>query len=405
MATAGNHNHENAVTVLMVPLPAQGHLNQLLHLSRLISSYNIPVYYVSTPAHVRQAKLRIHGWNPDSISNFHFHGFPVPPYEIPPPDPNASTKLPTHQTPALLSTVHLRDPVFQLMQTLSNTTKRLVVIHDVSMSYVIQDIGFVPNGESYTFSPSSALSSYSNLWQLGGKPEGVPEQQLLQLLPKFKFRQETKEFALLQLGAKITSSGTLINSCAAIDGPFLNYRAMFKSFGSDKVWAVGPLNPVQYVRVKDDDVQQGQHYCLDWLNEQSSNSVIFVSFGSSITLSDEEIKETAIGLEKSGQKFVWVLRDADKGDLSNEEGGGDLVKEVLNVGLLVLPEFFSSDPQAEEIQVTSKDIENAVRTLMDSAEGEQMRQRAQEVSKALKASLTDNGTPSGVDSFVAHIRR
>uniref|UniRef100_A0A3Q7IJX6 Glycosyltransferase N-terminal domain-containing protein n=1 Tax=Solanum lycopersicum TaxID=4081 RepID=A0A3Q7IJX6_SOLLC len=34
------------VAVVMVPLPAQGHLNQLLHLSRLISLYNIPVHYV-----------------------------------------------------------------------------------------------------------------------------------------------------------------------------------------------------------------------------------------------------------------------------------------------------------------------------------------------------------------------
>ncbi|WOH06470.1 hypothetical protein DCAR_0625898 [Daucus carota subsp. sativus] len=39
----------------MVPFPAQSHLNQLLHLSRLISPYNIPVHYVSTPSHVLRA--------------------------------------------------------------------------------------------------------------------------------------------------------------------------------------------------------------------------------------------------------------------------------------------------------------------------------------------------------------
>ncbi|KAM7481181.1 hypothetical protein LguiB_005764 [Lonicera macranthoides] len=36
-------------------------------------------------------------------------------------------------------------------------------------------------------------------------------------------------------------------------------------------------------------------------------------------MTDEEIKELAIGLEKSEQKFLWVLRDADKGDIF--EGG------------------------------------------------------------------------------------
>ncbi|GMP86724.1 hypothetical protein CsSME_00039397 [Camellia sinensis var. sinensis] len=33
------------VVVIMVPFPAQSHLNQLLQLSCLISSYNIPVHY------------------------------------------------------------------------------------------------------------------------------------------------------------------------------------------------------------------------------------------------------------------------------------------------------------------------------------------------------------------------
>ncbi|CAI9118863.1 OLC1v1020490C1 [Oldenlandia corymbosa var. corymbosa] len=406
MAGAGKIPEE-AVTVVMVAFPAQGHLNMLLHLARLIASYNIPVHYVCTPPHIRQAKLRVHGWNPDSISNIHFHGFPVPHYEAPPPDPNSAQKVPVHQIPAILSSVHLRDPVFQLMKTLSSSsTKRLVVIHDALMTYVIGDIGLVPNAESYAFSVSSALCSYSALWELAGKPEGVPEFQLLQVLPRLNYPQELQEFVRLLLGTKITSSGTLINSCTAIDGPFLDHRTKFKSFGSDKVWAVGPLHPLHHVMVNDEEDQgQQRHYCLDWLDKQAPHSVIFVTFGSSTTLSDEEIKEMAIGLEKSKQKFLWVLRDADKGDISNHEGGDDQVKEVLRVGLPVLPEFLSSDPHAEKIQVTSKDIENTVRKLMDSAEGHQMRQRAQEVSIAVKASTMDNGTPFGVDSFVAHIRR
>uniref|UniRef100_A0A2N9FG78 Glycosyltransferase N-terminal domain-containing protein n=1 Tax=Fagus sylvatica TaxID=28930 RepID=A0A2N9FG78_FAGSY len=38
------------------PFPAQGHLNQLLHLSRLIMSYNIPIHYAcSAMHHIRQA--------------------------------------------------------------------------------------------------------------------------------------------------------------------------------------------------------------------------------------------------------------------------------------------------------------------------------------------------------------
>lgn len=47
---------------------------------------------------------------------------------------------------------------------------------------------------------------------------------------------------------------------------------------------------------------------MDWLNEQPSRSVIFVSFGSGGTLTAEQITELAWGLEKSQQRFLWVVR-------------------------------------------------------------------------------------------------
>ncbi|KAI7991774.1 Zeatin O-glucosyltransferase [Camellia lanceoleosa] len=85
----------------MVPFPAQGHLNQLLQLSRLLSSssyhHHIPIHYVGCAAHNRQAKLRVHGWDPISSSNnnnIHFHDFPNPHFLSPPPNPNASIKFP-----------------------------------------------------------------------------------------------------------------------------------------------------------------------------------------------------------------------------------------------------------------------------------------------------------------------
>ncbi|QCE04714.1 hydroquinone glucosyltransferase-like [Vigna unguiculata] len=46
--------------------------------------------------------------------------------------------------------------------------------------------------------------------------------------------------------------------------------------------------------------------CLLWLDKQQPDSVLYVSFGSGGTLSQEQINELALGLELSKHKFLWV---------------------------------------------------------------------------------------------------
>ncbi|KAL6320851.1 hypothetical protein AAG906_008851 [Vitis piasezkii] len=51
-----------------------------------------------------------------------------------------------------------------------------------------------------------------------------------------------------------------------------------------------------------------EHDCLGWLNMQPSRSVVFLSFGSMGLFSSEQLKEIATGLERSGVRFLWVVR-------------------------------------------------------------------------------------------------
>ncbi|TXG74211.1 hypothetical protein EZV62_002790 [Acer yangbiense] len=48
--------------------------------------------------------------------------------------------------------------------------------------------------------------------------------------------------------------------------------------------------------------------CISWLNQQSSKSVIYVSFGSMASIDQKELLETAWGLADSEQPFLWVIR-------------------------------------------------------------------------------------------------
>ncbi|MCO5609651.1 hypothetical protein L7F22_063881 [Adiantum nelumboides] len=48
--------------------------------------------------------------------------------------------------------------------------------------------------------------------------------------------------------------------------------------------------------------------CMSWLDRQLQGSVVYVSFGSIIPLTKEEVQELALGLEACGQPFLWVIR-------------------------------------------------------------------------------------------------
>ncbi|RXI00676.1 hypothetical protein DVH24_000910 [Malus domestica] len=48
--------------------------------------------------------------------------------------------------------------------------------------------------------------------------------------------------------------------------------------------------------------------CLEWLDSQGSDSVVYVSFGSQNSISSNQMMELALVLEESGRPFIWVTR-------------------------------------------------------------------------------------------------
>ena len=85
---------------------------------------------------------------------------------------------------------------------------------------------------------------------------------------------------------------------------------------------------------------------------------------------------------------------------SDQPRNAILLEKVLKIGLKV------RDWSKQNELVTSITVENAVRRLMDSAEGEEMWQTAKLLSKAVKDSVMEGGVSRlEMDSFIAHIRR
>ncbi|KAJ3695160.1 hypothetical protein LUZ60_000537 [Juncus effusus] len=75
------------------------------------------------------------------------------------------------------------------------------------------------------------------------------------------------------------------------------------------IYCIGPL-------IMEDGKKEGEskHPCLQWLDEQPKHSVVYLCFGSRGSFPVEQLKEMAIGLENSNQRFLWVVRSPPSTD-------------------------------------------------------------------------------------------
>ncbi|KAJ0970193.1 hypothetical protein J5N97_023070 [Dioscorea zingiberensis] len=113
--------------------------------------------------------------------------------------------------------------------------------------------------------------------------------------------------------------GFIINSCLPIEAEFIELLSRQPRYQGKRVFAVGPINPVVVAREEDGGGGGRRHECLRWMDQQPENSVLYVAFGTTSMITDHQIEELAMGLEKSRQRFIWVLRDADGGDVFADE--------------------------------------------------------------------------------------
>ncbi|KAG6414127.1 hypothetical protein SASPL_126845 [Salvia splendens] len=333
--------------------------------------------------------------------------------------------------------MHLRQPVFELAQRLAPTTRRLAVLYDSSLPYVVQDVPTLPNAAAYCFHSIAAFSVYSFHWEYTGKTTKLKnESSFIEQVPSAEgcFPPEFAEVMQFQHNLPKISSGDIYNTSRVIEATYLDLLANEKSTGTGNIWAVGPFNPVSVSESKQFEEREA---CLKWLDVQSLNSVILVSFGSTCSLSDDQISEIAEGLEKSGERFIWVIRDADRGNIFEGDVRRAPLPEmyeerVRERGLILRdwapqltilghkataqergPHDQGSWDRVEAVEWAHRDrvvpsgaVESAVKRLMASEEGVEIRKRAEELGDAVRKSVLQGGiSVKEMDSFIAHITK
>ncbi|XP_054799088.1 UDP-glycosyltransferase 87A1-like [Prosopis cineraria] len=80
---------------------------------------------------------------------------------------------------------------------------------------------------------------------------------------------------------------------------------VLKSEFSLPIYAIGPAIPY-YLNVNDQTHLNNSYF--QWLDNQPSNSVIYISQGSFLSVSQAQIDEIAAGLRLSRVRFIWVAR-------------------------------------------------------------------------------------------------
>ncbi|XWS55594.1 hypothetical protein CRYUN_Cryun09bG0014100 [Craigia yunnanensis] len=121
------------------------------------------------------------------------------------------------------------------------------------------------------------------------------------------------EFYISQITAMLRASALILNTFDELERPMLSKLSSFFT----KIYTIGPLHGLSNVRIKDDpsalastkSIQwKEDRDCITWLDSQPSKSVVFVSFGSIVSFTHDQMLEFWHGLVNSGKPFLWVLR-------------------------------------------------------------------------------------------------
>ncbi|XP_073141974.1 scopoletin glucosyltransferase-like [Henckelia pumila] len=133
---------------------------------------------------------------------------------------------------------------------------------------------------------------------------------------------KTNEFSRLRVQmreAEERSYGVLVNSFHELEPDYADH---YKNVLGRRAWHIGPLLLHKARIGKESVLAIDTHEIEAWLDSKKDNSVVYVCFGTLASFTSAQLRETAIGLEASGQDFIWVVRRGKK-----DEGNDDFLPD------------------------------------------------------------------------------
>ncbi|KAL1812131.1 hypothetical protein ACET3Z_022196 [Daucus carota] len=333
-----SHKQESKPHALCIPLPAQGHVNPMLKLAKLLHQRGFHISFVNNEFNHRRL-LKARGPAAlDGLPDFRYYAIPD---GVPPTDPDAT------QHPALLFTytpVHCLEPLEKLVSEFNDEASDVppvtCIIADGLMSFALKAAQHpeIPKVLFWTTSACGLLGymQYGQLIERGYTPlkdesyvtngyldtvvDGIPGMKGMKLrdFPSFVRTTDINDILFNHL----KNEAEAISNCDAL------IIHTFDALEKDSLDAILAIQPQTYTigpllnQMQDKNLEfmgsnlwKEEVSCIDWLNQKEANSVVYVNFGSITVMSKHHLSEFAWGLANSKKQFLWIIRpDVVTGD-------------------------------------------------------------------------------------------
>ncbi|GMN44510.1 hypothetical protein TIFTF001_013711 [Ficus carica] len=308
--------------IVLYPSPAIGHLIALVELGKLIltskPSLSVHILMTTAPYNAGDTGSYIAGVSAATPSITFHH---LPPISLPPELLTASAHLET----LMFEVLRINKPVVaQALRDISQNHTVHGFFMDFFCASIINEFSSdseLKNIPTYVFITSGAgfLASFlylptlnktveksfkdlnNSLLYIPGTPP-IPASDMPK--PILDRNDKAYDYFLESTTYYPKSNGIVVNTYVALEP-----RAVKAITGglcvpdspTPPIYCIGPL-----ITAKE---REGTYFeCLKWLDLQPKQSVVFLSFGSLGLFSAEQLMEIAVGLERSGRRFLWVVR-------------------------------------------------------------------------------------------------
>ncbi|RZC51081.1 hypothetical protein C5167_019503 [Papaver somniferum] len=330
---------ENRGHVLMIPYPAQGHINPCLQFLKRLVSKGLKTTLVTTKflsKSINKPNLG-HNIGLEFISDgFDNGGFAE--------SDSIESYLQRLQT---VGSADLTQRIKKLNSSPEVQNPVNCIIYDAFLPWaldVARQFGLV--GGSFFTQPCAVNNIYYQFGKgllkiddsavtnnINVKIPGLPIPLQVSDLPSFLCvpgaYPSYLELALNQFVNVGKADWIFINSFDMLEVQVVDW--MTKTFS--QLRTIGPTIPSMYLdkRIEDDNdyglnlIKPDSSICINWLNSKANGTVVYVSFGSMAELSKEQMEELAMGLIGSNFYFLWVVRGSEAHKLS-----GKFLSEIEN---------------------------------------------------------------------------